>query len=154
MDNFVAVLKFLFSPYVAPIVILIIGWSVGRVKIRNHHARILQKEADLQTIRLHNIKYRTAPHSEVLTAHMLNASLVLSIDVFQRFKAAFKTMVGGEHSNYTDLLDRGRREALLRLKAQAQDLGAQDIYNIKIQSAGIAMGKGIEILAYGTAIKS
>ena len=53
MDNFVAVLKFLFNPYVAPIVILIIGWSVGRVKIRNHHARLLQKEADLQAIHLH-----------------------------------------------------------------------------------------------------
>ena len=85
---------------------------------------------------------------------MLNASLVLSIDVFQRFLAYFTQLTGGEHYNYTALLDRGRREALIRLKAQAQELGAEDIYNIKIQSASIGRSRGIEILAYGTAVKS
>lgn len=123
------------------------------MKIRNHRLRINRENKRLHDIRLHNVKYKAAPGSEPVDAQLLNASLVLSIDVFQRFIATFTSITGGEHNNYTDLLERGRRDALLRLKAQAKAIGAQDIYNIKIQSAGIAMGNGIEILAYGTAIK-
>lgn len=140
--------------YAWPLLLLLIGWSVGRIKIRNHRTRLNQLENKLQQIRLHNVKYKGANDDADVTADMLNASLVLSIDIFQRFLATFTQLTGGEHYNYTDLLDRGRRDALLRLKTQAHILGANDIYNIKIQSATIGAGKGIEILAYGTAIKS
>ncbi|MEP6342770.1 MAG: heavy metal-binding domain-containing protein [Maricaulaceae bacterium] len=137
-----------------PILLLLIGWMFGRIKIRNHRTRLDRFETDLKQIRLHNVKYKGTNNDANMTAHMLNASLVLSIDVFQRFLATLTQLTGGEHCNYTDLLDRGRRDALIRLKTQAKNLGANDIYNIKIQSASIGAGKGIEILAYGTAIKS
>ena len=142
-------------PYVWPILLLIIGWGIGRVKIRNHRAILNKQDEAFKAIRLHNVKY-TPSHTarDASEAVLITGSLVLSIDVFRRFIAGFIQLAGGEVNNYTDLLDRGRRDALLRLKAQAQDLGAQDIYNIKIQSASIGMGKGIEILAYGTAVKS
>ena len=146
-------LPFLIS-YAWPIILLLIGWSVGRVKIRNHRAHLKRSENQLQTIRLHNVKYRPVDTQQPVDAYMLTSSIVLSIDIFQRFLAGFRGFLGGEHNNYTDLLDRGRRDALLRLQAQAQKLGAQDIYNIKIQSASSGASRGIEILAYGTAIKT
>lgn len=139
--------------YSWPILLLAIGWSVGRVKVRNHRERLSALEEELRDIRLHNVKYKPVDGHEAVDAYMLNASLVLSIDAFQRFLSFFRNIRGGEHRNFSDLLDRGRRDAMLRLKAQARDRGAQDIYNIKIQSTSIGGGSGIEILAYGTAIK-
>lgn len=138
-----------------PLFLLLIGWGIGRIKIRNHQKRLDEQEDALKAIRLHNVKYKPDYAAEKnAKAVLVTGSLVLSIDVFRRVIAGFIQLAGGEVNNYTDLLDRGRRDALLRLKAKAHALGADDIYNIKIQSASIGMGKGIEILAYGTAVKS
>jgi len=138
-----------------PVLLLLLGWGIGRVKIRNHRKRLDEQDALLSGIRLHNIKY--VPQSNAAEAQetvLVTGSLVLSIDVFRRLIAAFIQLVGGEVKNYSDLLERGRRDALLRMKAHAHAIGAQDVYNIKIQSAAIGASQGIEILAYGTAVKS
>jgi len=138
-----------------PLILLILGWGVGRGIISRHRKRLDAQDEAFKNIRLHNIKYKpsvsvTAP----VETYLVTGSLVLSIDVFRRLMAAFIQIAGGEVSNYSDLLERGRRDALLRLKAEADSFGAQDIYNIKIQSAAIGANHGIEILAYGTAVKS
>lgn len=56
------------------------------------------------------------------------------------------------------MLDRGRREALLRMKAQAAGQGANAVFNIKLETSSLSQtdnGKGalgtVEVLAYGTA---
>jgi len=136
-----------------PVLLLVLGWGVGRIKIRNHRKWLDTQDKFLEDIRLHNIKYKQSTESTAET-FLVTGSLVLSIDVFRRLIATFIQIVGGEINNYSDLLDRGRRDALLRMKADARNVGAHDIYNIKIQSASIGANRGIEILAYGTAVKS
>ena len=58
---------------------------------------------------------------------------------------------------YESLLDRARRESLLRMKQQADGLGAEMVFNVKYETASISKGRGntigsIEVLAYGTAL--
>jgi len=67
--------------------------------------------------------------------------------------------VGGRITMYEDMLDRARREALLRLLEQAQHAGAKQVHNVRFEysrvgssSQGASVGGGAEILAYGTAV--
>jgi uncharacterized protein YbjQ (UPF0145 family) len=138
-----------------PVLLLTTGWAIGRINIRNHLKRLDAQTEALSDIRLHNIKYKPGgPFPIAEDSFLVTGSLVLSIDVFRQLIAGFMQITGGDVKNYSELLERGRRDALLRLKANAQQKGAQDIYNIKVQSAAISGSRSIEILAYGTAVKS
>jgi len=63
---------------------------------------------------------------------------------------------GGRVTPFESLLDRGRREAVLRMKAEARKLNADLVFNIKLETTRIAFGRihGIEVFAYGTALVS
>ena len=66
--------------------------------------------------------------------------------------ASLKNIVGGELKGYTELLVEARRQATERMKAQASELGANAVINVRFSTASVAQGAA-EILAYGTAIK-
>ena len=87
-------------------------------------------------------------------------SVVVSIDYFKRIWAALRTILGGRVRAYETVLDRGRREAILRMKEEAARFGAQAVVNVRIETSQLSnvndKNKGIgacEILAYGTAVK-
>jgi uncharacterized protein YbjQ (UPF0145 family) len=66
--------------------------------------------------------------------------------------AGLKNIFGGELKGYTELLVESREEALLRMKEQAREMGANAIVNVRFSTSSVAQGAA-EILAYGTAIK-
>ena len=66
--------------------------------------------------------------------------------------AGFKNLVGGELTGYTELLTESRDEALSRMSAQASELGANAVINVRLSTSSIAQGAA-EILAYGTAVR-
>ncbi len=66
--------------------------------------------------------------------------------------AGLKNIVGGELTGYTELLVEARSEALKRMVAQAEELGANAVVNIRFSTSSVAQGAA-EILAYGTAVK-
>jgi len=76
---------------------------------------------------------------------------------FSRLISTLKTLFGGKLRAYESLMERARREALLRLKQKADALGADAVYNVRYEFSAIGtqpqrMG-GVELLAYGTAVK-
>jgi len=64
--------------------------------------------------------------------------------------ASFKNIVGGELTGYTELLTEARREALERMLAQAQQLGANAVVNVRFSTSAVAAGAA-EMYSYGTA---
>ena len=66
--------------------------------------------------------------------------------------AAFKSMVGGEISAYTELMADAREQAIDRMISDAVRLGADAIINVRFSTA-MVMQSTSEILAYGTAVK-
>lgn len=66
--------------------------------------------------------------------------------------AGLKNIVGGEISEYTKLLAEAREQSIIRMKADAERLGADAIINVRFSTAMIMQGTS-EILAYGTAVK-
>ncbi|HPG06843.1 MAG TPA: YbjQ family protein [Saprospiraceae bacterium] len=66
--------------------------------------------------------------------------------------AGLKNLVGGEISEYTQLMSDAREQAIDRMIADAEDLGADAIINVRFMTAMVMQGAS-EILAYGTAVK-
>lgn len=65
--------------------------------------------------------------------------------------AGFKNLVGGELRGYTELLTESRRQALERMLAQAQQLGANAVVNVRFTTSAVTAGAA-EMYAYGTAV--
>ena len=65
--------------------------------------------------------------------------------------AGLKNLVGGELKGYTELLTESRREAMGRMIAQANELGANCVLNVRFSTSSITQGAA-ELYAYGTAV--
>ena len=65
--------------------------------------------------------------------------------------ASIKNLVGGELRGYTELLVEARREAVARMIAQAEELQANAIVNVRFATSSITAGAA-ELYAYGTAV--
>jgi uncharacterized protein YbjQ (UPF0145 family) len=64
--------------------------------------------------------------------------------------ASLKNIVGGELKGYTELLTESRRQAVERMLAQAQQLGANAVLNVRFSTSSVTQGAS-ELYAYGTA---
>ena len=65
--------------------------------------------------------------------------------------ASFKNLVGGELKGYTELLVESRREAMARRIAQAAELQANAVVNVRFATSSITAGAA-ELYADGTAV--
>ena len=65
--------------------------------------------------------------------------------------AGFKNLIGGELTGYTELLTESRRQAMERMIAQAEELEANAILNVRFTTSSVAAGAA-EMYAYGTAV--
>jgi uncharacterized protein YbjQ (UPF0145 family) len=66
--------------------------------------------------------------------------------------AVFKHLVGGEISEYTQMLAQSREQALDRMLEQAAALGADAVVGLRLTTSTVMQGAA-EMLAYGTAVK-
>ena len=66
--------------------------------------------------------------------------------------AGMKTLVGGELSSYTEMLNEARQIATKRMVDEAAALGADAIINVRYGSASMMQGAA-EVVVYGTAVK-
>jgi uncharacterized protein YbjQ (UPF0145 family) len=66
--------------------------------------------------------------------------------------AVFKNMIGGEIEEYTKMMGESREQALDRMIAEAQGMGANAVVDVRFGTSYV-MGSAAEILAYGTAVE-
>jgi len=137
------------------LILLSLGYVVGQHAERRHYRSILQREERLNS--LPAIASRYPPSEPHYHQALVTGSTVISVDYFKRFLAALRSLFGGRITAYESLLDRARRESLLRMKQQASALGASMVFNVKYETASISKGRGnsigsVEVLAYGTAL--
>lgn len=138
------------------LVLLVLGYFFGRYFEKKHFESIIQREAELANIVVIASKHTTASDS-AKPGMMVTGSVVISVDYFKRFLAMLRTIFGGRVTAYEALLDRARREAILRMKQEAKAMNADRIFNIKLETASISNNASgnigsVEVLAYGTAL--
>ena len=137
--------------------LFIVGYGFGSYREKQHYKSIFEREETLSNIML--FESRFLPESDhVQGGALVTGHVVVSVDYFKRFVAGLRKLVGGRLRSYETLLDRGRREAVLRMKQEALELGANSVFNIKFETASISKGSqeaigSIEVLVYGSAIK-
>ena len=139
---------------ITAILVLGSGFFVGRFLEARHYRSIKRREADfLQQPAVTGEFYDD--DFEISQSEIVVGCVVVSIDRFKRFVAGWKLFFGGEIRSYSPLLDRGRREAVLRMKESAPHA---DIYvNCRLETSTISSGQGtaigtVEVVAYATAI--
>ena len=65
---------------------------------------------------------------------------------------SLRNLTGGELKGYSELLTRAREEAIDRAEADAEEMGADALVNLRLETSEIIEG-GAEVVAYGTAVR-
>ncbi len=134
------------------------AWISGGIIEHRHLKNLLLLESgsrDLLAVTIEDLP----PDWHVESSELVMGNVVISLDYFKRFAAGIKGIFGGNIRAFEPLLERARREALVRMKGVAQARGYDTIINVRIETATMASARGdgkgtagVEILAFGTAI--
>ena len=138
--------------------LLVFAYFVGSWNERRHYAEIRRREANARTFPL--TTFRRIPAGwETLDGALVTANVVISVDYFKRFLAGLRGLFGGRIKSYETLMDRARREVLLRLKEQADTRGYHALINVRLYTSRLANSRqsegtaGLEVLAAGTGLR-
>ncbi len=136
-------------------ILLSVGLIFGQINEANHFKELDRREKGLEIVATTNVKKLPSgfEHSE-----FVSGNVVISIDYFKRIAAGFRIFFGGQIRSYTSLVERARREAVLRMKEEAYANGYSFVANVRIETSSVFQnartGTGsLEVYAYGTALK-
>ena len=137
------------------LLLLFLGYFFWKRVEKNHYRSIETREKELQHIVVlwskttRNIELA---HSE---SSLISENVVISIDAFKKFFAGLINLFGGRVHAYESLVDRARREAVLRVKEEAQKNGYNTLVNLRIETTSITKNArqnvwAVEAIAYAT----
>lgn len=140
----------------APLLILfVVGWFFGARHERQHLARLLISEKQLAHVIVSSERFyrpKLAPDSE---GELVLGSVVIAQDYFKMVIAKVLSFFGKNLTTYETLLDRARREAIVRMRTQAYERGYTHIYGLRLEVTNVnQLGSMVEAIAYGTAVIS
>lgn len=95
----------------------------------------------------------TVPDREVVEVlGVARGNTVEARNVGRDITQGLRNIVGGEMKAYSELLSKARDEAISRAEADAQEMGADALVNLRLETSTVTEG-GAEVLAYGTAVR-
>lgn len=97
-----------------------------------------------------NTDYITGKEFEMLG--IAKGSTIRSKHIGKDILSGFKTMVGGELTAYTEMIDEARAIATKRMVEEAEKMNADAVINIRYATSAVMQGAA-EVMAYGTAVK-
>lgn len=133
-------------------------WGIGCNIEKRHFHKIKQREIALikKPMVTFGVK-KWESNRKVKSAELVTGEVVISGDYFKWFVATIKTIFGGRLTTYESILDRARREAILRMREKARN--ANIIVNARVETvmynkndSGQQSIPMSAIIAYGTAI--
>jgi len=147
-----------FLPLVVTPAVMLFAWMTGSLLERHHMKQLHLLEGvsrDLLALTIEDMP----PGWEVESCDLVMGNVVISQDYFKRIAAGLKGVFGGNIRVLEPLLERARREAVIRMKAEAAKRGHDTVINVRIETSPLASSRrngkgtaGVEILAFGTAI--
>nr|MBP3724857.1 heavy metal-binding domain-containing protein [Campylobacter sp.] len=137
------------------LILIAVGYIFGTYNEKRHFASIKAREKalfDLPTTTLET----PLQNKNISQITLVSGSVVVSIDYFKRIYAGIINFFGGKVVPYESLLDRARREAVLRCKETARKNGVDELINLRIETSSITKNAQkvgcVEVFAYATAI--
>ncbi len=140
------------------LIVLGITFMTGTIIEKRHFENIKKREIALIKKPIINFGAKTwHTNRKIKSIQLVTGECVISGDYFKNFVASLKSFFGGRLTTFESVLDRGRREAILRMREKAR--GANFIINTRIESVMINDTYNPQesvpqcaIIAYGTAI--
>ena len=132
------------------VILFSVGFGFGRYNERKHLQYLAEQEQRLAYIAVNNNRFIPSNFS----GQMISSNVVISHDYFKYAIANIQNFLGGRLTSYESVVERARREAIVRLKLEAEKMGAQQIMGIRLSTTELGMQGGmVEVFAYGTAIQ-
>ncbi len=138
------------------IVLTAVGFVTGKIAENKHYTSIREREKATLKLPITNTRKPLGIAPGNVRLELVTGSVVISVDYFKMMLAGLQNVFGGHVTAYESLIDRARREAILRMKAQKPR--ATQIFNVRIETTSISKNAGrgavgsVEVLAYGTAL--
>ena len=138
------------------VTLLTVGYVVGQWLEKKHFKSIIEREERYRKLLTFNERF-PPKQLKAVDVELVGGNVVISIDYFKRIAAGLRGLIGGRVTAYETLVERARREAILRMKESAHKKGASMIINVRLETASISKGRkqqigSVEVYAYGTAI--
>ena len=139
--------------------LVLLGLIVGQASEQAHLANLRAREKQMAYFTVTDIKTFPEDVNMLMAAQIVVAEAVIATDYLKTLLASLRNLFGGEVRSLQTLMQRARREALLRLKEQAAAGGYNAICNLRLESAdigGLSTRRGVpmaSILASGTAFQ-
>lgn len=140
--------------FLIPLSLGIIGWRIEK----NHFARLDQEERQYSNIMVSDLRYLPENWS-ASDPVLVTGSVVIANDYLKKFIASWIQIFGGRIFTYERMVERARREAVLRMLKEASRRSANVIWCVRITTSAINVAEsnqqsgGVEVVAYGTAMK-
>jgi len=141
--------------------LLIVGYIVGTIFQRNHLRSIQEREAFFFKLPAVTMKLKNfvpeSHYDQIASARMVVGSVVITPDYFRFFLSSIFDVLGGKVKSYESIVDRARREAILRMKESAPM--ADIIVNTRLQMDTLQPPipnmpiRPLAVYAYGTAVR-
>ena len=128
-----------------------ISYFIGSHNEKVHFANIVEREKAL--ILLPAVTFKQADERAVAQTKLVMGNVVIAGDFFKQVAAQVVSIFGLRIAVAESMVDRARREAVLRMKEKA--VGADAILNVRVMSKKIGEREtmsGLEAMAYGTAV--
>lgn len=137
---------------VVPLLVLIVGATVGTLQERRHLASLDEREPAVAGIVVTDLR-GTPPGMIAVSGELVMGQVVLGSDRGKQVVAQLRSLIGGEVRSFQKILVRARREARLRMLEEARRLGADCVINVRFETSEIT-NLAAEVLCYGTAIRT
>lgn len=137
------------------ITILVLGYFVGRYLENKHLKQLLIQEREVQHLAWRNTGLKE--DFKDCSGTLVYGSVVIAQDAFKNFLAGLINIFGGRITSYESLLERARREAILRARQKAMQLGAKQLVNLRLETSTISINNqnssgAVEVFCYATAL--
>ena len=141
--------------YAPLIVLFVVGWFFGSRHERHHLAQLSIAEQSLSHIIVSSERFYRPKLAAGSEGELVLGSVVIAQDYFKMIIARVLSIFGKNLTTYETLLDRARREAIVRMRTEAKAKGYNHIYGLRLEVSNInQLGSMVEAIAYGTAVIS
>lgn len=157
MEDVIGFLSAFACNFGIPIFLILLGLVVGGARERGHLRRLARREEALADMLVTDIKTFPGGIDVSKGAALVMGEAVIATDYLKSFLAKLRKLVGGELHSYRTLMDRARREAMLRMMDDAKARGYNAVCNLRLGCADIGGMTGVkgaamvEVFATGTA---
>ncbi len=141
-----------------PFLFVGLGYTVGRWREQSHLKSLAVREEALGHIVVTDLKTIADPETAI-SGCMVMGEAVIATDYFKSIATQLRNLIGGEMKSMQSLVDRARREAVVRMLEQADRAGATEVHNVRLETSNIRSATtqkkaaiSVEMLAFGTAI--